>query len=359
MTTKFLLCAVFTVPLLCAQDAQDGKKPEMPNPKTGAHQALAMLVGDWQSTCKMAAMPGVPGMEKASEWTGTEHAELVCNGLWLRASTDSKCNDQTMRGEWLVGYDPLQSKYVGIWCSSHDEPSHTSTGTYDEATRTWTFTGKCPMGEFRTVCVCKDPNSSTETCTMKGADGKESECMQVVRTRAKGAVAKDASASGREIAGSRQPAMLAKEHTLLGEAVGSWDAVVTTRMPGKDPVEEKATERVVPICDGKWTWSDFKGNMMGQPFEGHALTGYDPDAKQFVSYWIDCCNAQFAKTTGTYDAAKKVFTFTGSCVDEKGKPETIQQTYAVKDPNTRKLEMKCTGADGTQDMTITYKRAGN
>ena len=99
--------------------------------------------------------------------------------------------------------------------------------------------------------------------------------------------------------------------------------------------------------------------MRGNPFEGHALTGYDADTKQFVTYWIDSCSAQFAKTTGTYDAAKKVYTFTGSAIDEKGKPTTIQQTYAVKDPNTRQFEMKCTGADGAQEMKITYKRTGD
>ncbi|HEX5053914.1 MAG TPA: DUF1579 family protein [Planctomycetota bacterium] len=356
MTTRHLVCAVLAAPFLCAQDAK--AKPEMPNPKVQSHEALAMLAGDWQCTCKMAAMPGVPGMEAASEWTGTEHAELICNGLWLKSSIDSKSKDQTFRGCWLMGYDPIKSKYVGIWVSSHDEPSSTSEGTFDEATKSWTFRGRSPMGEFRSVYACKDANNSIETCYATGADGKESECMQIVRTRIKGGIAKDASSTVAPIEAA-EPPTLAKEHALLAEGTGRWDAVVTTKAPGQDATEEKGTEHVIPICDGKWTWSDFKGTMMGMPFEGHALTGYESDTKRFVSYWIDCCSPHFSKVTGTYDAAKKVFTFSGTCIDMNGKPATIQQVYAVADKNTRNLTMTMSGADGTQEMKIAYKRTGD
>jgi hypothetical protein len=358
MNTRSLLVAAFLVPLLCAQD--DKGKAAMPNPKTKQHEVLAALAGDWTCTCKMAAMPGVPGMEQAKEWTGTEKGELICNGLWLKSSIDSKCKDETFRGVWLAGFDPLKNKYVGVFVTSHDEPSSVMDGTYDEATKTWTFSGKSPMGDFRSQLVFKDKDTSVETCFMKGTDGKESECMQITRTRSKGgAVAKDATAKATDISGKQPAIATSRESTLIADGIGKWDCVVAMKAPGQPASEEKCTENVVAICDGKWAWSDFKGNMMGMPFEGHAIFGYEPATKQFVSYWIDSMSPQVTRTSGTFDAAQKVGTFTGECCDEKGKPMKIQQTLTIKDKNTRQFDMTCTAADGAHEMKITYKRAGN
>jgi hypothetical protein len=356
MNTRFALVAAFVVPLLCAQD--DKSKSAMPNPKTKNHEALTQLAGDWSCTCSMAAMPGVPGMEQATEWTGTEHGELICNGLWLKSTVDSKCKDQTFRGVFLAGFDPLKNKYVGLFVTSHDEPSSVQEGTYDEATKTWTFAGKSPHGDCRSVCVFKDADDCTETCYTKGADGKESQTMQIVRKRSKGGIAKDATAKVSDIP-EKQTAIAAKENSLVLEAVGRWDANVSMKAPGKPESEEKATENVTSICDGKWSWSDFHGNMMGAPFEGHAIFGYESGSKQYVTYWIDSMSPHCTRTSGTCDVAQKVCTLKGDGVDEKGKPMKIQQTLTVKDKNTRQFDMTCTAADGTQEMKIVYKRAGN
>ncbi|HEU4418436.1 MAG TPA: hypothetical protein VFT55_05825, partial [Planctomycetota bacterium] len=70
-TTTLCLAAILAATFLPAQDPKAPAQP--PNPKTKEHDALAMLVGNWQTTCKMNAMPGVQGMEKPSESTGTEH----------------------------------------------------------------------------------------------------------------------------------------------------------------------------------------------------------------------------------------------------------------------------------------------
>jgi len=56
---------------------------------------------------------------------------------------------------------------------------------------------------------------------------------------------------------------------------------------------------------------------MGQPFEGHALTGYDTAAKQYVSWWIDSASALVSHTAGSFDAAEKVCTMSGECIDPK------------------------------------------
>lgn len=354
MKPRFLLfcAALAAAPLLCAQDT----KQEMPNPKTKEHEALAAFVGTWQSSGKMAAMPGIPGMEKAQDWTGTEQTELICNGLWLKSTMDSSGGEQSFQGVWLAGYDPIEKVYKSFCVGNHEEPTSIMIGNFDAKSKTWTFKGSCSMGEFRSVLTWKDADNSTELCYAKGPDGKEVEFMNINRKRSTGGAAKDASAKVSQLPAS-EPASLAKEHSLLAQSVGRWDAVVSHSAAGQPASEEKATEVVTAICGGKWYWSDFKGSMGGQPFTGHGLTGYDATSKQYIGFWIDSSSPHFARTTGTFDAAKNTFTYNGDSIGMDGKPMKISETYSQKDKDTRILDMTFKGADATQQMKITYTRA--
>jgi hypothetical protein len=321
----------------------------MPNPKTEAHEALALLAGTWQSTCSMAAMPGVPGMEQPTEWTGNEYWEPICDGLWLKCMCEGSCDGQTYTGVWLAGYDPFAKQYTSIWVSSHDEPHSTMNGSFDAASKTFTFAGATPMGEMKSVLVCDGEDRLVETCFAKGEDGVEAQCAKIVRTRIAGAPAREAVAKRGEAAASEPLAVLAQD-------VGEWKATVTMSIPGMEPVVDQGTERIVPICDGKWFWSDYRGTMMGQPFEGHALSGYDATKKQYVGFWIDSMMPVAAPMTGTYDAANKQMTFAGTFVDPNGKPMKMREVFTRPDADTRIAQMTFTGADGSHEMKIVYER---
>jgi len=340
------LAALVAATFLPAQ--ADKKAPtQAPNPKTKEHEALAALVGNWQTTCKMNAMPGVPGMEKAQESTGPETSELICNGLWLKSTISSTWDGKPFQGIWLAGWDAIAKTYRSVWISSDDEPASEATGTWDEKARTWTFKGSSPKGQFKSQLVFKDNDNSTETCWMTGADGKETECMLITRKRGKPGMAREASAT---------TDMATKEMAPLAQHVGTWTGKVTMTMPGEAATEDTCTETVARICNGKWTWSDVKGSMMGQPFEGHAITGYDETSKQFVSFWVDSCGMPPMRTAGTYDEAKKQFTLAGSCFDDQGKPATVKQVCSQTDANTRNFHMTMNCSKGASEMKITYTR---
>ncbi len=350
--TFLLLTAVAVAPFLSAQDNKAAGQ-QMPDPKTPAHAPLATLAGNWTSTMKMAAMPGVPGLEKPVESTGTERTELICNGLWLKSTINSTWEGQPFQGLWLAGYDPHAKKYKSIWVMSMDEPAAFADGTYDEKTKTWTFIGPSPHGQVRSVMTWKDADTTVETNYLTPPGGKEVESMVITRTRAKGAIPADATSPVTK--GAEKPA--AKEHAIHPEDIGTWEATVTCAPPGgAPPSTEKGTETITSICEGKWQWTDFKGTMMGQPFQGHGLTGYDAAKKQYVSFWFDSCTATHAMTTGTYDEAKKTFTFAGNCLNHEGKPVTLSQSYSRPDANTRNLNMVCKDPSGASEMKIVYKR---
>ena len=353
MKTTLLLLATFAAaPGLQGQD--DKKAPpaagmQMQDPKTPEHAAIAPFAGTWTCTMKSEAMPGVPGMEKAAETTGTETSELVCNGLWLKSAVKGTAPDgKPFEGLWLLGYDPHSKSYTGIWASNQEEPSSVMKGSFDSAKKTWSFTGQCPMGPFRSSLVWNDADTTTETCYAMAGDGKETKFMEIVRKRGKPGGFTDATA------GLAKPA--SKELALLAEGVGTWDAVVKNTVPGAPPTEDKGKETIVAICDGKWYWSDYKGTMMGTPFEGHAITGYDPTTKKFVMYWIDSMSPVFTRTEGEYDATKKAFVMNGKCVGMDGQEMTVSQT-ATQTPDARVLKMLMKSPSASHEMQIDYKRA--
>ena len=355
-TLLFAALVVATPALFAQEEKGEKKKPagdeqKMPEPKQKEHDALKTLAGDWESTMKMEAMPGVPGMEKATESKGTEHAELVCNGLWLKSVVNATHKGEPFQGASLRGYDPSRKKYVSVFVCSDEKEGGACVmdGNYDAKTKTWTWSGKTPHGDMRSTAVFKDADNVVETCYMKTPDGKETKAMELTRKRSRSpATPVDASAKTKN---------LPKEQEVLQKDVGVWDAAVKMAHAGAPAAtEEKATERVVSICNGRWLWSDFKGEIMGAPFEGHALYGYDPIEKKYVNFWIDSMTPALMKTSGTHDAATKTCTLEGTSTDPNGKPITVKEVLTCKDDDTRVLQMEFKGADGVSTMEITYKR---
>ncbi len=348
------LLGLFLLVPLAAQDASAA-----PNPKTPQHERLAAFVGTWETASKMAAMPGVPGMEKPMDMQGTETAELVCNGLWLKVTGDGVCGGQACASLWLLGYDAIAKTYQCVAASNMDEGACSIDGRYDEKTKVWHFHGETPMGPFRSEFVFESADRSVETCYAKGEDGKETGFMRIVRTRHKKAAATEAVAMP---AGATPAVAAAAEapaaRTALQADIGTWDAAFSMEMPGAPAMTSKCKETVVPVCGGQWTWSNFTGEMMGAPFEGHALTGYDGKTDKVVSFWIDTMNGAFMRTDGTYDAAKRTFSLSGTCYDEHGQRGPVSSTSTATGKDGREVRMVFGEGKGQSVMTIAYRRAG-
>src|SRR6266849_3404508 len=64
------------------------------------------------------------------------------------------------------------------------------------------------------------------------------------------------------------------EHAILKEQAGAWDATIESFMAaGQPPVLSKGAETGTMVGDF-WLVSEFKTDMMGQPFTGHGTMGY-------------------------------------------------------------------------------------
>jgi hypothetical protein len=147
------------------------------------------------------------------------------------------------------------------------------------------------------------------------------------------------------------------EHELLKKDVGTWDANVEILMPpGVPPSTGTETNTLGP--GGLWILSDFKSTMMGAPFQGHGVMGWDPAKKKYVGTWVDSMTTSVAVTESTYDPATKSTTGWIDGPGPDGKPTRTKVVTQYKDDDTRVFTMYMPGPDGKEapGMRITYKR---
>ena len=149
------------------------------------------------------------------------------------------------------------------------------------------------------------------------------------------------------------------EHAVLKADVGTWDATVEMIVPPGAPVPppSKGTETNSLVGD-MWLVTDFKGDMMGMPFAGHGIAGWDSVKKKYVSVWTDNMSPALMTGESTYDAGKKTMTGYMEGPDMSGKVSKMKATTEWKDTDTRVFTMYATGPDGKEvpTMRITYKR---
>lgn len=133
-----------------------------------------------------------------------------------------------------------------------------------------------------------------------------------------------------------------KMHELLASWNGTWDEETTFwEYEGAPPQTSTGTAVNTMILGGKYQSSKHTGNMMGMPFEGMSITGYDNATKQFVNTWIDNWSTGIMTMTGTWDEATKTMTFTGTMPDitRPGKECSLRQVFSVIDDNTQNMVM--------------------
>jgi hypothetical protein len=149
------------------------------------------------------------------------------------------------------------------------------------------------------------------------------------------------------------------EHEMLKGDVGVWDATVEmATAPGAPASVSKGTETNT-LVGGFWLVSRFKGDMMGQPFEGLGTTGFDPGKRKYVGTWIDSMTPGLYTSEGTYDAATKTMTTWMEGPDPSGKVTKTRATTQWQGKDARVFTMYGPkAADGKEPVTmkITYKR---
>jgi Protein of unknown function (DUF1579) len=126
--------------------------------------------------------------------------------------------------------------------------------------------------------------------------------------------------------------------------------------PGDPQVSEGVSENRL-IFGGRYLEQRFTGAMMGMPFEGYGLTGYDNAKGQYQTFWIDNMSTAMQNGTGAMDASGREMTCSMMTVGNDGKPMQAKTVTRLVDDNTQVFSMY--GDIGGKDvlfMEITYTR---
>jgi len=130
-------------------------------------------------------------------------------------------------------------------------------------------------------------------------------------------------------------------HKMLAQSTGTWNADVTHWMSEAAPPEKATgTATLAMIYGGRYQQSKFSGDMMGMPFEGSGILGYDNTEKKYFSTWIDNMSTGMMTMWGTWDDASKSITFTGTMKNPaNGLDCDLKEIYKTVDDNTHVMEM--------------------
>jgi hypothetical protein len=148
-------------------------------------------------------------------------------------------------------------------------------------------------------------------------------------------------------------------HKALASTVGTYDLKIRNwHEPGGPAMEEKGTATRKMALDGRVLVEEVKSTMMGQPWTGHGMTGYDNVTGKYWSTWNDSMSTGLMVSQGTCDA-KHSCQYTGSWNDpiKKG-PVKSRMTSRMTSPGTEVFEMYGPGKDGKEMkmMEITYTK---
>ena len=149
-------------------------------------------------------------------------------------------------------------------------------------------------------------------------------------------------------------------HKKLDFLTGSWTAKVSSWMqPGQPPTVSEGKSEHAWVLGGRFLEQRFEGTFMNMPFSGIGYTGYDNYKKKYVSVWMDSMGTAMLHTQGTFDAAGKVMTSSGSMDDfTTGKVVNIREKMTTVNKDDVLFEMYGPAPDGKEYkmMEIRYLR---
>jgi hypothetical protein len=148
-------------------------------------------------------------------------------------------------------------------------------------------------------------------------------------------------------------------HKQLASLAGSWTTKTKSWMePNKPPMESTGACEDKTLLDGRFLQQECTGEMMGQPYTGIGVHGYDNLTKKYVTTWMDSMGTGIFFMDGTASADGKTITLNGSHKDPMGGVMKHRAVWKFVDANTQTFEMYMTEKDGKEMkmMEITYTR---
>src|SRR5256886_15504014 len=160
------------------------------------HKLLSSLDGNWDYTIKFWMNPDPNAKPQESKGTATRksimggrYVMMDVSGKMQMPGEDGKMKDITFKGMGMEGYDNVKKKFVASWIDNMGTGIEFSEGTYDPATKSFTYTSEVePAPGMKTsirevIKVADDSHMMLEWYENQG--GQEKKTMEINYTKKK------------------------------------------------------------------------------------------------------------------------------------------------------------------------------
>ncbi len=120
-------------------------------------------------------------------------------------------------------------------------------------------------------------------------------------------------------------------HQKLAKLVGDWTIKTKMTIPGGPAEESEGTAKLAMAFDGRFLHEDDAGTMMGMPFKGGKLLGYNNGSKKYEAVWVYTLGTGMLTMNGASEDGGKTIKFTATFDNEIGVKETMNVTYKFAD----------------------------
>jgi len=160
------------------------------------HKLLSSLDGNWDYSIKFWMNPDPNAKPQESKGTATRksimggrYVMMDVSGKMQMPGEDGKMKDMMFKGMGMEGYDNVKKKFVASWIDNMGTGIEFSEGTYDPATKSFTYTSEMePVPGVKTairevIKVADNNHMSLEWYENQG--GQEKKTMEINYTKKK------------------------------------------------------------------------------------------------------------------------------------------------------------------------------
>src|SRR5439155_4651595 len=159
------------------------------------HKLLSSLDGNWDYSIKFWMNPDPNAKPQESKGTATRkdlmggrYVMMDVTGKMQMPGQDGKMKEVQFKGMGVEGYDNAKQKFVSSWVDNMSTGIQFSEGTYDPATKTFTYTSEIEMvpgmkSQVREVLKVAD-NNHMMLEWYENQGGQEKKTMEINYTRA-------------------------------------------------------------------------------------------------------------------------------------------------------------------------------
>ena len=144
-----------------------------------------------------------------------------------------------------------------------------------------------------------------------------------------------------------EPPKAGPEHEILKRLAGEWECDFEAIMePGKPAVKSKGS-MTGHMIGGFWVTVTMKGEVMGMPYHGQGVFGYDSrKKKKYIGTWSDSMSDFLWQYEGKADGDKLIFDSEGPSPTDPDKLIKFRDTWELKRKDQIVLTGEMEGPDG-------------